>query len=209
MKLKRKNRSVLFRGLVLGMAMAFTVLCFPVNELSASAKTLDNFTDYTFMTIGTKKEAVETVVNKGATYVAPKAYIGGDKNRAVGTSISDKDLSADVVDGTPKEGGAVTVSSDGNAQFKAERVGSYTVTYSYTYTVKGVEYTNSYDMTVTSEITDADINFEDNQKVFLPRICISLCQNFWTTRVMKLTQQVKTLNLLQKEQNLEIRSNNF
>ena len=189
MKLKRKNRSVLFRGLVLGMAMAFTVLCFPVNELAASAKTLDNFTDYTFMTIGTKKEAVETVVNKGATYVAPKAYIGGDKNRAVGTSISDKDLSAgvkllsskvtvkysseivgEVVDGTPKEGGAVTVSSDGNAQFKAERVGSYTVTYSYTYTVKGVEYTNSYDMTVTSEITDADINFEDNQKVFLPSI---------------------------------------
>ena len=197
MKLKRKNRSVLFRGMVLGLAMAFTVLCFPVNQIAASAETMDNFTDYTFMTVGTKKEKVETVVNKGATYVVPKAYIGGDRDRAIGSVISDKDLATDVkllsskvtvkysseivgevVDGTASATGSVTVTDAGNAQFTASKVGAYTVTYSYTYTVKetvggvskDVEYTNSYDMTVTSEITDADINFDDNEKVFLPSI---------------------------------------
>lgn len=189
MKFKRKNRSVLFRGMVLGLAMAFTVLCFPANQVIASAEQMDNFTDYTYMTIGTKKEEVVTTVNKGATYVVPKAYIGGDKNRAVGANITDKDLSSDVkllsskvtvkysseivgevVDGVASSTGSVTVSDGGNAQFDANKVGSYTVTYSYTYTVKGVEYTNSYDMTVTSEITDADINFGDNEKVFLPSI---------------------------------------
>ncbi len=197
MKLKRKNRSVLFRGMVLGLAMAFSVLCFPVNQIAASAETMNNFTDYTFMTVGTKKEKVETVVNKGATYVVPKAYIGGDKDRAIGSAISDKELATDVkllsskvtvkysselvgevVDGTASATGAVTVTDGGNAQFTASKVGSYTVTYSYTYTVKetvggvskDVEYTNSYDMVVTSEITDADINFGDNEKVFLPSI---------------------------------------
>lgn len=189
MKFKRKNRSVLFRGMVLGMAFAFTVLCFPVNQIAASAETMENFTDYTYMTIGTKKEEVVTVVNKGATYVAPKAYIGGDKTRAVGSEITNKNLDTDVKllsskvtvkyssevvgevkDGVADEKGAVTVSDNGNAQFDANKVGSYTVTYSYTYDVKGVTYTNSYDLTVTSEITDADLNFGDNEKVFLPSI---------------------------------------
>ncbi len=200
MKLKRKNRSVLIKGMALGVAFAFTVLCFPVNHLSVSAKQLEDYTDYTMMTIGTADEEVSTTVVKGGTYIVPKAYIGGSASRAVGSNIAsaDKTLAADVtlksskitvkyssdVVGTVKDGKAVDskdveitdgtenvkVSSDGAVSFEANKVGSYTVTYSYTYSVNGTEYTNSYDLTVTSEITDADINFGDNEKVFLPSI---------------------------------------
>lgn len=197
MKLKRKNRSVLFRGMVLATALAFSVLCFPVKEIVVSAEQLDENTDYTYMTIGTRKEEVSTTVTKGATYVIPKAYIGGDREFVVGGEVpEDPDFgsgvtlksskitvkySSDVLGGV-KDGvavnsaeetdsdGFVTVSGDNQFSFTANKVGSYTVTYSYTYEIGGVSYTNNYDLTVTSEITDADISFEDNSKIILPSI---------------------------------------
>lgn len=197
MKLKRKNRSILFRGMVLGVAMAFTVLCFPVNELKASAATMNDYTDYTFMTVGTRNERVLTTVNKGGVYEVANGYIGGNKNFVVGNTAADttldsgkgvtlkssritvkysSDVIGEVVNGTAVNAkgesvsdGVVTI-KDGKVAFEANKVGAYTVTYSYEYEVGGKRYTNSYDMTVTSEITDADINFGDNEKVFLPSI---------------------------------------
>lgn len=197
MKLKRKNRSVIFRGMVLATAMAFSVLCFPVKEIVVSAEQLDENTDYTYMTIGTRKEEVSTTVTKGAPYVIPKAYIGGNREFVVGGEVpEDPDFgsgvtlksskitvkySSDVLGGV-KDGvavnsaeetdsnGFVTVSGDNQFSFTANKVGSYTVTYSYTYEIGGVSYTNNYDLTVTSEITDADISFSDNEKVFMPSI---------------------------------------
>ncbi len=195
MKLKRKNRSILFRGMVLGVAMAFTVLCFPINELKASAATMNDYTDYTFMTVGTRNERVLTTVTKGGIYEVANGYIGGNKSFVVGNTAKDTSLSTgvtlkssritvkyssdvigEVVDGTALDSkgevtsdGLVTI-NDGKVSFEANKVGAYTVTYSYEYEVGGKKYTNSYDMTVTSEITDADINFGDNEKIFLPGV---------------------------------------
>jgi hypothetical protein len=198
MKLRRKNRSVFFRGIVLATAFAFSIICFPTKEIVATASTLNSGSnaDYTYLTIGTKSEKVQTTVTKGGTYVIPKAYIGGVKTNVVGTNLNGTSASGNVtltsskvsvkyssqVLGSVKDGAAVdsedkVVSTDafvtisGNEfSFTASKVGSYTVTYSYSYKINDVEYTNSYDLTVTSEISDADISFDDNSSVIMPSI---------------------------------------
>lgn len=205
MKDKRKNHSVLFRGLVLTLAFALAVLCLPFNGIVALAQ-LAQYTDYSYMTIGQTNEEIASTVNKGSTYYIPKAFVGGNSNFVVG-----KMSQGAVLDGSEERGDLVTIKSskitvsysevvlggienstamkkedesagivsvtadaDGNAKyygsFVADKIGQYTITYSYDY-VKGENtYTNSYEFKIDSQLTSASISFSSNQKEFLPSI---------------------------------------
>ena len=76
MKVKRQNHSVLFRGMVIAIAFAMTILCAPIDGLIALAS-MSEYTDYSYMTIGRTQEEVSTTVTKGQNFVIPNAYIGG------------------------------------------------------------------------------------------------------------------------------------
>lgn len=191
MKFKRKNHSILFRGLVLTMALALTVLCLPFNEMLALAQ-LSTFTDYSHMTIGKVDEEVSTSVTKGSTYYIPKAYIGGDNDYVVGKNISDANVKTSKVTvhyssvllggvengssikGEDNEAGIVSVSSEASSNylgsFVADKIGAYTITYSYSYEYEGKIYSNSYEFKVESELTNASINFVENEKSFIPSV---------------------------------------
>ncbi|MGN1201140.1 MAG: hypothetical protein ACI4R8_02620, partial [Candidatus Caccovivens sp.] len=64
----------------------------------------------------------------------------------------------------------VTAEADNYGYFVADKVGTYTITYSYQYKIGSDEYTNSYELKVQSEVTNASVNFVDNEKNFLPSV---------------------------------------
>ena len=80
--MKVKKHSMLFKGIVMVVAFMLTALCFPVKELVAFAD--ETATDYNFLTIGDGTKEVETVVNRGAEYPIPSAYIGGKSSLEIG-----------------------------------------------------------------------------------------------------------------------------
>ncbi len=199
MKFKRKNQSILFRGLVLTMALALTVLCLPFNEMLMVYADLLS-TDYSHMTIGKVDEEVSTSVTKGSTYYIPKAYIGGDKDYVVGNNISDANVKTSKVTvhyssvllggvengaalkGGDNETGIVSVATDSSSNylgsFVADKIGAYTITYSYSYEIEGTTYSNSYEFKVESELTNASINFVENEKSFIPSVIdLALAKN--------------------------------
>lgn len=196
MKVKRQNHTVVFRGLVLVVAFALAILCMPFNGLVALAQ-MSQYTDYSYMTIGKVDEEVSTSVVKGSTYYIPNAYIGGSNNFIVGKTqdgelesnvtlqsskvtvrYSSLDLteinSSEVTSGETDITNKVVVTTDENnyGYFVASKVGTYTVTYSYTYkdSSTGKEYTNSYELKVDSEISSATISFDSNEQNFIPSI---------------------------------------
>ena len=159
----KTNHSVFFKAMVLVLAFALAILCAPMDALVALAQ-MAEYTDYSYMTIGKFEDEVKTTVAKGKTYTISEAYIGGNKNYVVG-----RDITSPIVSG----GETVTVtSSDVSVKygsqdvavtelpannegqygtFIADKVGTYTITYSYDYTVEvdGEEksFTNSYELT--------------------------------------------------------------
>lgn len=195
MKVKRQNHSVLFRGMVLVIAFAMAVLCAPIDGLIALAA-MSEYTDYSFMTIGRTQEEVSTTVTKGQNFVIPNAYIGGNTSFKVGKVADGTELQSGVslqsskvtvnyssytlenytdevtenTDLTNKV--VVTASANNYGYFVADRIGVYTITYSYTYqdTSTGKSYTNSYELKVNSELAGASINFEDNDSKILPSV---------------------------------------
>lgn len=202
MKLKRKNRTF-FRGSVFAMAFALTVLCFPVDALTASAIEDLNSVDYNHLTIGTNAENgdVNTVVTKGSTYFIPFAYVGGVEANKVGRDIAalnsgtrdaatvtsstvevlysskalDEITSDDEVEDATDKVLKYTSSDEKYAdyygQFTAEKEGTYTIRYTYTYKLSdGSEYTNSYDLKVVSSLPSANFNFKDNDSAFIPSV---------------------------------------
>ncbi len=190
MEIKRKNHSVLLRGLILVVAFALAIITFPVDQLSAMAASMSRYTDCTYMTIGRTSEEVETTITKGKEYKIPNAYIGGKTDMVVGK------FTGDTTDATitsskvtvrynsytlPEDGGLVTNGQTGvtvtasdplsYGKFKADRVGTYTITYSYTYTTNdGKTFTNAYELKVNSELSTAAVSFEDNMEFFIPEV---------------------------------------
>ena len=195
MKVKRQNRSLGFRGLVLVVAFALAILCMPFNGLVALAQ-MTQYTDYSYMTIGKVDEEVSTTVVKGETYQIPNAYIGGSKDFVVGKTqsgelqgsdvtlssskvtvryssltldeINSGEVVADETDITNKV--VVTADEDNYGYFVANKVGTYTITYSYTYHSTAGDFTNTYELKIESEISSATINFDSNEKNFIPSI---------------------------------------
>lgn len=186
MKVKRQNRTFLFKGFVLVMAFALAVLCAPIDAIVALASTTP-YVDYTHMTIGkvVSEEVVKTSVTQGSTYEIVKGYIGGynagGTNFVVGkdetgnlssgvelvaSSVVVK-YNASVLDETSSadETGKVVLYADAEnpyyGYFKADKLGTYTITYSYSYKIGTKIYKNSYDMRVESKLADASINFAD------------------------------------------------
>ncbi|MBE7075583.1 MAG: hypothetical protein E7375_00745 [Clostridiales bacterium] len=186
--MKVKRRSLLFRGMILVVAFALAILCAPIDSFTALAA-LSTYTDFTYMTIGREGETLETVVTQGDKYYITNAYIGGQTDVVVG-----KNATATADDGSTLEKSSVTVkyydeafeelSAEGTditnkvikteadaksyGYFEASNLGTYTITYSYTYKVGGKEYTNNYELKVISQLPSASFSFEDNDKHFLP-----------------------------------------
>lgn len=196
MKVKRQNHTVVFRGLVLVVAFALAILCMPFNGFVALAQ-MSQYTDYSYMTIGKVDEEVSTSVVKGETYYIPNAYIGGSDSFVVGKNqsgeldsevtlqsstvtvryssltleeINDSEVTPEETDVTNKV--VVTADENNYGYFVASKVGTYTVTYSYTYenASTGKSYTNSYELKIDSELSSATISFDSNEKNFIPSI---------------------------------------
>ncbi|MDE6583306.1 MAG: hypothetical protein K2K31_01485, partial [Clostridia bacterium] len=179
MKVERKNHSFLLRGLLFVMAFAMTVLYFPVSELVAyvsnklSAMAAVDPANCYFMTLD---EGYETTVNKGSDYLIPRAYIGGDQTAVVGDVNTGSIKSSSVTvtyNGMEVEFTEETASNTfaTGRKFTANNIGTYTITYEYTYTGSdSKQYTNSYSINVESEVAAATIGFKNNEKTFLPSI---------------------------------------
>ncbi len=197
MKVRRK---AFFRGLVLVMAFAMTILCFPLNALTAFAYFEDtgmDDTNYNYLLIGsnpvtgggdnTSKGDVVTTVTKGDTYYIPFAYVGGEKEKILGRvndgKISNESVS--VIYNTSvlkdqKNGGKVKIYDETEdadeykanyGEFVAENEGTYIIRYSYNYQdVDGHTYTNTYDLKVISTLPSASFNFKDNAQYFIPSV---------------------------------------
>ena len=191
--MKVKTQKYTFKALALMLALLFTVLFIPVGELVAWAKIAEEYTDYSYMTIGTEDENVNTTVYTGATYTIANGYIGGNTSFRIGDeSINDKPLSVEHggvtlirSDITVTYGASTTTSGSSSASvevtpiengkggygtFTASRTGTYTVTYSYEYSIGDKTYYNYYDMTVTSSLSEINVNLEDNTEDFFPSI---------------------------------------
>ena len=200
----KKSKSI-FKLLALVLAVAFTVLFIPVNELTAWAKMAQDYVDYSYIKVGDDKQEIKNTIYTGDKYYIPKAYIGGNNSFVIGdgktnTIINDGNSSStldEVGDAqlvsskiTVTYGSSTNVSDEGSSNgltidvesategnsgsFVASRVGTYTVSYAYTYQVytsEGVkEYENVYDMKVVSSISDASIEIENNGEYLFPSI---------------------------------------
>lgn len=183
----KTNHSVFFKAMVLVLAFALAVLCAPIDALVALAQ-MSIYTDFSYMTIGKQTDEIQTTVVKGHRYTITDAYIGGNKNFAIGRVAKDTVLQAspDVKVGETKvvvkyATEEVAVDLDTNnadtvyGSFLADKIGTYTITYSYDYVVNGKTYTNKYELKVTSELDQATISFEDNGQNFIPSV-IDLAQ---------------------------------
>ena len=184
-----KKSKLSFKIFALVLAFAFTVLFIPVGELVAWAKIADEYTDYSFITIGDDGEEIKNTVYTGDIYPVPNAYIGGNKAYTIGDKslATDTTLSGDakyvsskitVTYGTNQYSSAedasengVTIDLEAGGHFTADKIGTYVVTYSYTYKLgDGTKLTNQYEMKVESSISDASINLENNDGNLFPSI---------------------------------------
>ena len=187
--MKFKRRKTFLKGLGITLALSLAVLNAPNDVFVANATGFADVEDVNVLTIGTINENVSTVVNKGETYQIPTAYIGkasegviiGDEtpiDQVIGTlGGDDVTLRASSVKVTYS---AIEFSEDVDADhrvyvegttrsFDADMVGTYTITYSYTYEAGGREYTNEYSLNVDCQFTTASINFASNEKDFIPK----------------------------------------
>ncbi len=179
--MKVKKHSMLFKGIVMVVAFMLTALCFPVKELVAFAD--ETATDYNFLTIGDGTKEVETVVNRGAEYTIPSAYIGGNSNLKIGdtskneTTDSNSDgqiLTASSVKVTfndeVDEDGKLKEIEAPEGKFVASRLGTYTITYSYTFYAaeadKSTAVTNSHQLKVKSVLSSASFDLTDPDVIF-------------------------------------------
>ena len=182
----KTNHSTFFKALVLVLAFALAVLCAPFDALVALAQT-STYTDYSFMTIGKTDDEVKTTVTKGQKYTITDAFIGGNQNFVVGDADIEGDelFNEDEKVVTLDESSVVVKYSTENiavtdGEFVADKLGTYTVIYSYQYTVTEAgevvgTYTNKYELKVNSELASATISFESNEANFVPSI-IDLAQ---------------------------------
>ena len=155
--MKVKTQKYTFKALALMLALLFTVLFIPVGELVAWAKIAEEYTDYSYMTIGTEDEKVSTTVYTGSTYTIANGYIGGDTAWKIGDTSKEGQNLSEEHGGVTLIKSAITVtygSSSGTSEIKpasvevtktedgtsygtfvASKEGAYTVTYSYEYSI--------------------------------------------------------------------------
>ncbi len=192
-----KKRTAIYKALAITFALLFTVLFLPVGQIHAYALIAQNYTDYSYITIGEEGEVKNTIYT-GNTYTIPRAFIGGKTAYSIGEGniaeggagqqVGDSDVtiksskitvtygSPTVVEGEYVNGVEVSVTEtpdgDGYGTFKANSIGTYTITYSYTYTVGSGDgaktYTNYYDMKVESSVTSASMELDNNSENVLP-----------------------------------------
>ncbi len=183
---------------MLVLVLALSIIYFPMDAIVALAyQALDSsIADYSYMTIDDSEDGY--TVNKGDSYKIPNAYIGGNDDYVIGDSnlidssdyengsgLTSVSLFGDAIfessNVTVTYSGLVITSSDNeeyNGTFTASRVGTYTITYSYTYTLNGSTYTNSYELEVESVLASVNLDFEDNTEYFLPSVLdLTLYQN--------------------------------
>lgn len=198
----KKSKSI-FKLLALVIAFALTVLFIPVGELVAWARIADEYVDYSYIKIGEDGQEVKNTIYTGDKYYIPKAYIGNSPNHVIGDGQTNVFLVDKGNDQVAQEGDVTLVSSsitvtyggtvnsegvseggltitydpatEGNSgSFFAERLGTYTITYAYTYSVQtadgAVPYTNFYDMKVVSSISSATIELDNNSENLFPSI---------------------------------------
>ncbi len=190
--MKVKTQKFTFKALALALALLFTVLFIPVGELVAWAKIAEEYTDYSYMTIGTEDEKVSTTVYTGSTYTIANGYIGGDTTWKIGDTSKEGQNLSEEHGGVTLIKSAITVtygSSSGTSEitptpvevtplddgtgygtFTASKEGAYTVTYSYEYSIDGKTYYNYYDMTVISSLSEINVDLEANNEDFFPSI---------------------------------------
>lgn len=194
-----KKRTAIYKALAITFALLFTVLFLPVGQIHAYALIAKEYTDYSYITIGEEGEVKNTIYT-GNTYTIPRAFIGGNKSYSIGEGdiaeggagqqVGDSDVtiksskitvtygSPTVVEGEYVNGVEVDVTEppdgSGYGTFKANSIGTYTITYSYTYTVGSGDsaktYTNFYDMKVESSVTSATMELDNNSENVLPDI---------------------------------------
>ena len=212
--MKISKSKTLFKSFALVLALAFTVLFLPVNEFTTWAEIAKEYTDYSYLRVGKEGESVKNTVYTGDTYTIANAYIGGNENFKIGdedtidqyldagtNSVQLKASTITVTYGSAtstsendKEVVNVTDGENGSKVFVASKQGIYTVTYSYTYEVGGKQYTNYYDMTVESSVTDASLELDNNSKNFLPSIIdLSLMQKGSDDTYQDITLPVPTV----------------
>ncbi len=183
MKSKSKH-SFFFKGVVLAVAFALTVLCFPMEAILTLAAGGEGEVDYHYLTISGEENTLKSGITAGGVYDIPDAYIGGDEEWVVGdqskvnqqlSTSESVTLKKSNVKVTYYNGQVITSSDDketeasqnegGRAKydgtFKAENVGAYKITYTYTYADDaGHEITNSYELDVISSLARASVNFD-------------------------------------------------
>lgn len=169
-----KKHSILFRGMILVVAFALSILCFPINNIVFADATLGE-TDYRYITIKEITDKNTMIVNKGATYTIRDAFIGGNEKWRIGDdAINGKNTGdADVIssDVTVSYNGADVAVEDGAEKtFKAENEGTYVITYSYKYKIGTEEFVNSYDLEVQSVLSSASIGFASNNQIVMPSV---------------------------------------
>lgn len=194
-----KKRTAIYKALAITFALLFTVLFLPVGQIHAYALIAQNYTNYSYITIGEEGEVKNTIYT-GNTYTIPRAFIGGNKSYSIGEGniaeggagqqVGDSDVtiksskitvtygSPTVVEGEYVNGVEVSVTETpedregGYGTFVANSIGTYTITYSYTYTVGSGDsaktYTNYYDMKVESSVTSASMELDNNSVNVLP-----------------------------------------
>lgn len=196
-----KKRTAIYKALAITFALLFTVLFLPVGQIHAYALIAQNYTNYSYITIGENGEVKNTIYT-GNTYTIPRAFIGGNSSYSIGegniaeggSGESFNDNSTDVtirsskitvtygsptiIEGEYANGVEVSVTEtpegEGYGTFVANNIGTYTITYSYTYTVGSGDdaktYTNYYDMKVESSVTSASMELDNNSVNVLPDI---------------------------------------
>ena len=174
MRTKSQNNSLVFKGLILVLAFALTLIYIPFGNIMAMVRAATTYTDYNYVTIGKNVDEVSTSVTKGQVYKIAAGYIGNDNGKSIGripvgtvlntdgatlkTSTVTVKYSSKVIgqikDETAVEDGdgntKVTLSADAGyvGEFTPDKQGEYTIVYSYTYTKDSVDYTNSYEFIV-------------------------------------------------------------
>lgn len=186
----KTNHTFFFKAMVLVLAFTLAVLCAPMDALVALAQ-MSNYTDYSYMTIGKFEDEIKTTVTKGNKYTITEAYIGGDtryvvgRDLATGTAIGKtadaeevKYISSSVTVKYASQDVEVTKLTDDAktsdyGTFVADKLGTYTITYSYVYQVGADEentFTNKYELKINSELESASISLESNQENFIPSL---------------------------------------
>lgn len=191
MKIIKQNGKMLFLTLLVIILLTIISLYHPIKLAYTSANAIP-YIDFSYMTVGTEAEHVSTTVYVNSLYTIANGYIGGEtawrigdttKNNTqlsaehggvtlvrsditvtYGSTSGTSDVSPSTVAVTPIEGG-----EGGYGTFVASKQGSYTITYSYEYTIDDKTYYNYYDMTVTSSLSEINVNLEDNTDNYPPQ----------------------------------------